>query len=242
MKNAPRALDEGGVEGAYASDEGFAFHNYMKRKLGEKGWLSRPWPKEYGGSDATVIEQLIFSTKPGKSTRRRELISGALTCSLPPLSFSERTNRKKDCCRPLPRVKSSTARAGVSPMPVRIWPHSNHGHQDGDVYVINGQKVWTTAAHRADHMFILARTDPNSTRSRGLSVFNLPMNTPGIDVRPILFMDKNHVYTRCFLRMSGFTNQTESVKENDGWRSTRETMNFERSGIRAYTRGKKNSE
>ena len=239
MKNAPRALEEGGVEGAYASEEGFAFHNYMKKKLGEKGWLSRPWPKNYGGSDATVIEQLIFNEAretfqaPGIDIWGVEMFA--------PTVILFGTNEQKE--RMLPPIAKGDVQY------CQGWSEPDAGSdlaniqtmalKDGDQYVINGQKVWTTAAHRADHMFILARTDPDSTRSRGLSVFSLRMDLPGIDVRPILFMDKSHVYNEVFFKDVRVHESDRVGEENDGWRSTRETMNFERSGIGAYTRGKK---
>ncbi|MDY7039106.1 MAG: acyl-CoA dehydrogenase family protein, partial [Thermodesulfobacteriota bacterium] len=66
MKNAPSSLDKGDLESIYDSDEAFAFHKGMAKKLGEKGWISRAWPKEYGGQDAPVTEQLIFNEVRGQ--------------------------------------------------------------------------------------------------------------------------------------------------------------------------------
>ena len=106
--------------------------------------------------------------------------------------------------------------------------------KEGDHYIVNGQKTWTTAAHRADHMFLLARTDPSQKRSRGLSVFNIDMSLPGIEVRPIEYMNGATIYNEVF-----FTDvkvpATELIgDENDGWKQTRDTMNFERSGAGSF--------
>ena len=110
--------------------------------------------------------------------------------------------------------------------------------KDGDYYVINGQKIWTTAAHRADHMFLLVRTDPESTRSRGLSVFNIDMSIPGIEVRPLGYMDGRHIYNEVFFKDLRVHRDERIGEENQGWKSTRETMNFERSGISAFVAGR----
>lgn len=111
--------------------------------------------------------------------------------------------------------------------------------QEGDDYVINGQKLWTTGAHRADHIFLLARTDPDSKRSKGLSVFNINISPPGIEIRPIKYMNGVHLYNEVF-----FTNvrvhKSELVgPENGGWQLTLATMNFERSGVAGFVGAKK---
>jgi alkylation response protein AidB-like acyl-CoA dehydrogenase len=107
--------------------------------------------------------------------------------------------------------------------------------KDGDHYVINGQKTWTSGAHRADHMFLLARTDPDSTRSRGLAMFNLRMDCPGIEVSPILYMDNKHLYNDVFLTDVRVPEDDRIGPENEGWNLTRATMNFERSGAGVFT-------
>ena len=70
--------------------------------------------------------------------------------------------------------------------------------KDGDEYVINGQKIWTSGAHRADWCFMLARTDPEQPRHRGLSYFLVDMKTPGITVRPLRSMEGSHLYNEVF--------------------------------------------
>jgi len=106
--------------------------------------------------------------------------------------------------------------------------------KEGDHYVVNGQKVWTTGAHRTDHMFLLARTDPSEKRGKGLSVFNVEMDSPGIEVRPIHFMNGVHLYNEVYFTDVRIPEYDRIGPENEGWRLTRETMNFERSGADTF--------
>ncbi|MBN1615276.1 MAG: acyl-CoA dehydrogenase family protein, partial [Deltaproteobacteria bacterium] len=100
--------------------------------------------------------------------------------------------------------------------------------------VVNGQKIWITAAHRADHMFLLARTDPSQKRGRGLSVFNVDLSLPGIEIRPIKYMNNVHLYNEVFFTDVRIHESERIGEENQGWGMTRDTMNFERSGSGAY--------
>jgi alkylation response protein AidB-like acyl-CoA dehydrogenase len=103
--------------------------------------------------------------------------------------------------------------------------------QDGDEYVINGHKTWTSAGHRADLMFILVRTDPDSKHSKGLSVFCLDMKAPGVEVRPLHMMNRGHMYNDVFLKNVRVPARDLIGGEGNGWAVTQNTMNFERSGI-----------
>ncbi|MBI5584070.1 MAG: acyl-CoA dehydrogenase family protein, partial [Deltaproteobacteria bacterium] len=100
-----------------------------------------------------------------------------------------------------------------------------------DHYIVNGQKIWTTGAHFADHIFLLLRTDPSSRRNAGLSVFYCQKDLPGIEVRPIKYMNGKHVYNEIFFTDVRIPEANRIGQEGEGWGLTRETMNFERSGI-----------
>ncbi len=237
MKDVPPEYGRGGLEGIYATEKGWQFHRSVAKKLGEKGWLSRPWPKEYGGLDAPITEQLIFN-----EVRERHRAPGVdifgLGMFAPTLLIAANDEQKK---RLLPPI----ARGDV--VYCQGWSEPNAGsdlaglktkaEKKGDRYIINGQKIWTTGAHKADCMFILARTDSNEKRSRGLSVFHLSMDTPGIEVRPILYMDGQHLYNEVFLTDVEIPETDRIGAENDGWRLTRETMNFERSNVGMFSEG-----
>ena len=237
MKNAPPEYGRGGLEGVYGSDEGLKFHRYMAKKLGEKGWLARPWPKEYGGQDAPIIEQLIFSEARDKYRAPGVDIFG-LGMFAPTLLVAANEVQKKRLLPPIARGEVSYCQG---------WSEPNAGSdlasltttaiKDGDHYVVNGQKIWTSGGHKADHMFLLARTNPAEKRGKGLSVFNLRMDYPGIEVRPILYMDGTHLYNEVFFTDVRIPENDRIGPENEGWRLTRETMNFERSGVGMFAEG-----
>ena len=239
MKDAPPEWGAGGFEAIYHSDEGFAFHQEVKKKLAAKGWISRAWPKEYGGQDAPIMEQLIFNEvhayhhAPG-------IDSFGVSMFAPTLMVGGTDEQKKKLLPPIANGEVQYCQG---------WSEPDAGSdlanlrtlaiKDGDSYVINGQKTWTTGGHRADHMFLLARTDPESTRSRGLSIFNVKMDLPGIEIRPILHMNKAH-YTNDVYFKDVRIHESELVgKENEGWGLTRQTMNFERSGAGGFIGGKR---
>lgn len=229
MKQAPPQYGYGGLEGIFGSEEGFQFHRYMAKKLGEKGWIARAWPGEYGGMNAPLIEQLIFNEVVAYHRGAGIDIQG-IGMFAPTLLAGASEEQKKRLLPPLARGEAfycqgwSEPDAGSDLANIRT-----SAVRKGDHYVINGQKCWCSGAHRADHMFMLARTDPDSTKNKGLSVFNLRMDLPGIDIRPVKYMDNRHVFNDVFFKDVRVPADDLIGKENEGWNLTRQTMNFERS-------------
>lgn len=235
MKNAPREMTKGGFDKIFHSDETWAFHRYMAKKLAEKGWLTLPWPKEYGGQDASLMEQLIFNEvrayhrAPGVDIWGIEMFA-------PTLLLAATEEQKRRLLPPMARAEVHYCQG---------WSEPNAGSdlaalkttaiKSGDYYLVNGQKTWTSGAHRADHMFLLARTDPSLKRNAGLSVFNLRMDLPGIEVRPIRYMNGAHIYNEVFFTDVKIPECDRIGPEGEGWRLTRETMNFERSNVGLFS-------
>jgi alkylation response protein AidB-like acyl-CoA dehydrogenase len=108
---------------------------------------------------------------------------------------------------------------------------STEAVREGDHYVVNGQKIWTTGAHRADWMFLLVRTDPTAKRSRGLTFLLADMKTLGISVEPILMMDGHHSFNQVFLDNVRIPVKNRIGDENKGWAVVKAVSNFERSGV-----------
>jgi alkylation response protein AidB-like acyl-CoA dehydrogenase len=103
--------------------------------------------------------------------------------------------------------------------------------RDGDTYVINGQKIWTSNAHHADWIFMLARTDPNAPKHRGISFFFIDMKTPGIQIRPLINMAGKHGFNETYFDNVRVPAANLVGEENRGWYIAATTLDFERSGI-----------
>ncbi len=228
-KNAP----EGWLGGAGASletDDGWAYHLDVGKKLGVKGWLSLAWPKAYGGSELGHIEQVIFN-----ETRAYHRVPGidqgpyvVAACILE--HGSEEMKREW-----LPRISSRETNW------CQGWSEPNAGSdlasltttatEDGDDFLINGQKIWTSAAHRANHMFLLARTDREAPKHKGLTFFITPTDRPGFTARPIYHMSGKHSYNEVFFDDFRIPKRNVVGEVNNGWYVTMSGMEFERSGI-----------
>jgi alkylation response protein AidB-like acyl-CoA dehydrogenase len=239
MKKAPPEYGRGGLEGIYATDEGFEFHRYMAKKLGERGWLSRPWPTEYGGQEASLMEQLIFN-EVKEAYRSPGVDNFGVGIFAPTLLIGADEKQKRRLLPPIAKGEVVYCQGWSEPdAGSDLASLTTTAIKDGDRYIVNGQKVWTTGAHKADCMFLLARTDPDSKRSRGLSVFHLRMDYPGIEVCPIHYMDGRHIYNEVFFKDVKIPEYDRIGLENEGWELTRNTMNFERSGAGVYAEMKR---
>ena len=232
MKEAPTGC--GGLVEPITPDA-HRFHREMMKKIAKKGWNIMAWPKEYGGRGAPIIEQLLFN-----ESQAYHLAPGIDPFGVhmfgPTLMLYASEEQKKRLLPPIARGEVVYCQG---------WSEPNAGSdlaslttmavKKGDYYVINGQKTWITGAHNADCMFLLARTDPKSKRNKGLSVFYIgDLKAKGIEIRPIEYMNREHTYNEVF-----FTDLKVSVEdrigpENDGWKVSRDTMNFERSNAGIY--------
>ena len=216
---------------AWNTDEVYPFHRKVAKMLGEKGWLSLPWPKKYGGQEHTQIEQMIFNEVRGYWGAPGVDVFGVGMFA--PTLLEHGTEEQKG--EHLPPI----ARGEV--MWCQGWSEPNSGSdlaslttsavEDGDDYIINGHKIWNSGAHRVEWIFMVARTDPNLPRHRGLSFFLVHMKTPGITVRGIPDMAGIHMFNEIFFDNVRVPKRNMVGEKNRGWYVTLATMNFERSGV-----------
>jgi alkylation response protein AidB-like acyl-CoA dehydrogenase len=238
MKDAPPEYGTGGLEGTYKTDEGFQFHMTVAKKLGEKGWLSRAWPKEFGGQGAPLIEQLIFNEAKDQYSAPGVDMFG-IGMFAPTLILAANDEQRERLLPPIARGEVSYCQGWSEPdAGSDLASLTTTAIRNGDHYIVNGQKIWTSGAHKADCMFLLARTNTDEKRGKGLSVFHLRMDLPGIEVRPILYMNGTHIYNEVFFKDVKIPVKDRIGGENDGWQLTRQTMNFERSSIGLFIEGK----
>ena len=203
----------------------------MRRKLAQKGWLTMHWPSEYGGQDASPVrsaiynEELAYARAPGRDIFGVRMLGPTLMIHgseeqkqvhLPPIARGE-----VQWCQGYSEPESGSDLASLSTRAVR----------DGDEYVINGAKIWTTLGHRADWIMCLARTDTEAPRHRGISFILVDMKTPGIQVRPIINMAGGHEFNQIVFDNVRVPVANVVGEENRGWYVAVTLLDFERSGI-----------
>ncbi|MFC1822631.1 acyl-CoA dehydrogenase family protein [Thermodesulfobacteriota bacterium] len=229
MKNAP-ADWKGGIEDPLLSEENWAFHVQMARKLGERGWLALSWPSEYGGLNATPTSQMLFNELAGYYKAPGVDMVGVKMIG-PVLYLLGTEEQKKKHLKPIARGERFWCQGWSEPDAGSDLAALTTGAiREGDYYVVNGQKVWKTGAHKADWIFLLVRTDPESKRSKGLTFLFADMKTPGITVEPIFLMNQDQGFNEIFLDNVKIPVKNCIGEENQGWKVTRTLSNFERSG------------
>lgn len=199
--------------------------------LAERGWLANHWPERYGGSGWSVVERFIFENEAALAHAPRVVPFGVNM--LGPVLIRYGSEAQKSHW--LPRILSGedwwcqgysepgagSDLAGLKTTAVR----------DGDHYVVNGQKTWTTLGQFANMIFCLVRTDPAAKKQEGISFLLIDMDTPGVDVRPIVLLDGEAEVNEVF-----FTDVRVPVanlvgEENDGWTYAKYLLTYERTNI-----------
>ncbi len=226
-KEAPRAHP--GMSYETLAEEGQRWF----RKLSELGWIAPAWPKEYGGAGMSQIEQFIYNEEMAihRAPRPAHLIIG-LGLAGPTIIVHGNDDQKK---RFLPGVLAGTdiwcqgysePEAGSDLASLRT-----RAVKDGDDYVLNGQKIWSTLAHMARWMICLARTDPEAPKHKGITYFVVDMKAPGITVRGLTNMADTHEFNEVFFDNVRVPKENVVGQENRGWYVGMTTLDFERSNV-----------
>jgi len=214
------------------SQENWPAQIEFARKLAAKGWVAPAWPKEYGGLAWSHIKQMIFSEElsyAGAPDGGRVFNVGMIG---PTLIVHGSDEQKKEH---LPRITKAdvTWCQGYSEPGAGsdLASLQTRAVRDGDDYVINGQKIWTTGAHHADWCFLLVRSDPNAPKHKGISFLLVDMKTPGITVRPIVNMAGYHEFNEVFFEDVRVPVRNRVGEENNGWYVAMTLLDFERSNV-----------
>lgn len=155
----------------------------FRRRLGEKGWIGMSWPSEYGGQERDRVDQFIFEeemirAKVGLSLGGLEQAAAIMTAGA--------EEQKQYFLPGLVSGEVSFALGYTEPSGgTDLASLQTRAEEDGDYFVINGQKMFTSAAHNCSHIYLMARTDPDLPKHRGISIFLVPIETPGITVTPL---------------------------------------------------------
>jgi len=219
--------------GPPADTERAKFIEDWKQALAGRGWIAPHWPKEYGGGGMSVGEQFIFNEEMARV--RAPTFGGFGVTMIGPVLIMYGTDEQK--AEHLPGITSgavtwcqgySEPGAGSD-----LASLQTRAVRDGDDYVLNGQKIWSSGAHRADWMFMLARTDPDAPKHRGISMFLLDMKTPGIQIQPLVNMANDHAFNQEYFDNVRIPAKNLVGEQNRGWYVGATLLDFERSNIGA---------
>ncbi len=205
-----------------------------RAKLAKRNWIAPAWPKEYGGAGMSIMEQFIYNQETARMRAPPHIFIGGLGVAVvgPTIIHYGSEEQKQEF---IPKVLSgehmwcqgfSEPEAGSD-----LASLKTRAVRDGDDYVINGQKIWTTVAHVSHYMLMLARTDPDAPKHKGISYFIVPMKTPGITVRPLLNMPGVREFNEVFLEDVRLPAKNLLGEENQGWYMAATTLDIERSNI-----------
>jgi alkylation response protein AidB-like acyl-CoA dehydrogenase len=201
-----------------------------EKELAAGGWLGLTWPQEYGGRGASAAQEVVFEQEYARAAAPARVNAQALEL-LGPMLIAFGSEEQK--ARFLPRILAvqdvwgqgfSEPEAGSDIASVRC-----RATLEGDQWVIDGQKVWTTFGHRADWLYVVCRTDPDATlRHRGLTVLLVSADQPGVELRPIENLAGSGEFSECFF--TGARTDADLVVGgvNDGWRVVMGTLGMER--------------
>jgi alkylation response protein AidB-like acyl-CoA dehydrogenase len=230
---AMRQTGEGGEAAMFARGrDAMGAMKEWRDKIIAKGWIAPAWPKKYGGAGLGVLEQFILSEEFAESGVPGNL-GGFGVMMIGPTLIEHGTEEQKEehltrilkgevvWCQGYSEPGAGSDLASLQTRAVR----------DGDDYVLNGQKIWTTGAQFADWMYMLARTDPDAPKHRGITYLLVNMKSPGVTVRPLTTLAGMQTFNEVFFEDVRVPVKNRVGDENRGWYVGTTTLDFERSSI-----------
>ncbi len=203
----------------------------LRGKLSKRGWIAPAWPKEYGGAGLSVMHQFIMNEEFAEN---RVPPVGGMGVSMvgPTIITHGNDDQKKEhlarilngevqWCQGFSEPGSGSDLASLQTRAVK----------DGDDYIINGQKIWTSGAAYAHWMFMMARTDPDAPKHKGISYFLVDMKSPGVEVRPLTNLANQNMFNEVFFQDVRVPAKNIVGEVNRGWYVGTTTLDFERSSI-----------
>jgi alkylation response protein AidB-like acyl-CoA dehydrogenase len=228
-RNLPRDWRDEGEPRDPDSREEFERRRAGHRKLYDGGWMCIHWPKEYGGQGATLLQQVIYNQELDRA-KAPPTVNFQGIARVGPTLMQWGTPEQK--MRFIPKI----------PPAEEIWcqglSEPNHGSDlaavetravdEGDHFIVNGTKVWTSNAHVADFSTLLCRTDPAAPKHRGLSYLLVDMKTPGVTVRPLVQITGEKGFNQVFFEDVKVSKTNLVGQKNQGWMVAMTNMMFER--------------
>jgi alkylation response protein AidB-like acyl-CoA dehydrogenase len=215
-----------------SDEESFAFRREWQRKLNERGWAGLTWPAEFGGAGATMIEQAIFFEELARARAPQMANVLGLTMGGPTVIAHGTSEQKERFLAPILSADEIWCQGFSEPesgsdlasLKTRAVP-------SGDGYVVTGQKVWTTFAHKSKWCMLLARTDPDAPKHRGLTYFLMDMEQDGVEVRPLVQITGEAEFNELFIEEAHIPADNVVGGVDNGWRVAITTLMHERAGL-----------
>ena len=225
-------VDDAMDERVAPSRQIFEQRRLWQARLYEAGWAGIAWPREFGGRAAGPIEQVIYNEEYTRA--RAPIVPGYLGIGMcGPTLIQWGTEEQKR--RYLKRILSgediwcqgySEPNAGSDLASIQT-----RAEDRGDYFVLNGQKIWTSAAQFADRMFLLARTDPSAPKHKGISYLLLDMKAKGVEVRPLVVATGHSHFNEVFFEEVQVPKADLVGPKNEGWKVAMSTLSYERSFV-----------
>lgn len=232
--NVPTAEELAGMDG-------MARAKFWQKRKADGGWACIRWPKEYGGRDATAIENVILGQEEAKVDAPETGVFGIGQGMAAPTMMTWATEEQKQ--QFIPRLATGedvwcqlfSEPAGGSDLAAL----RTKADRDGDDWVVNGQKIWTSGAHYSDWAILVVRTDPDVAKHKGLSYFFLDMNSPGIEVKPIRQISGEANFNEVYFTDVRIPDSQRLGDVGQGWQVALTTLMNERASIGAGGGGTK---
>lgn len=215
------------------TEESWALAREFQRKLGQKGWLAPACPREYGGLELSHMKRLVLAEELAYSRAPVGIeVEVTVNWVAPSIMLFGTEEQKKGYITRVARgdiifcLGYSEPNAGSD-----LASLQTRAVEVGDEYVINGQKTWCSYGHLADYCWLAARTDPDASKHKGISMFIVDMNTPGITVRPLINILNRHSFNEVFFDDVRIPRENLVGQKNNGWYQLMIALDFERSSI-----------
>lgn len=204
----------------------------FSRKIGQRGWIGLCWPREWYGQGKSYMDRMVLTeeiVRYGAPAAAHWFADRQMGPSI----IRYGSDEQKEYF--LPRIARGELVFGIGMSEPEagcdLASLRTKATEDGDSYILNGQKVWTSGAHHIDYLYLIARTDPDAPRHRGISEFIVDMHLPGIEVRPLIDMTGGHHYNEVFLDNVRVPRSSLVGEINRGWYQIAEQLDYERSGV-----------
>ena len=200
--------------------------------ISEEGWVAPHWPKEFGGGGFSPMEQYIYNAEMAKANVPTVGSNVGIGMLGPALIVHGTDDQKNKFLPPILKGEVVWSQGFSEPgAGSDLASLTTRAVRDGDEFVINGQKIWTSHAHYADNVFMLVRTDPDAPKHRGISMLVMDIKTPGLSVNPIIDMGWGHHLNETFWEDVRIPSDQIVGEENRGWYVGMTLLDNERSNI-----------